>query len=75
MKPSNLEFILVEALAHGNHNPECAFEKARPLANLPARHPRHVDMPNVNVCDCWMRKAGRMLRAMDSVGRTDLSGD
>jgi hypothetical protein len=70
MRPSALTEILRDALAYGNHSPDCLFEKSRKSACLPPRHPRHKPVLNIDKCDCWKKRAGRMLRAMNDVEPT-----
>lgn len=72
MKPSVLENILNEALSNGNHHPGCAFEVARRSGqHLPANHPgKPKTLPDINSCNCWRKKATRMLRALGNVERS-----
>ena len=69
MNPSKLKNILDDALAHGNHAPGCAYRKS--LSCFPNRHPAHTAPLSISACDCWKKKATRLLRALGSVERTD----
>jgi hypothetical protein len=69
MNAENLKNILKDALANGNHGPDCVFRKS--LSCLPSRHPKHTEPLSLSACDCWKKKATRLLRALGSVERTE----
>lgn len=69
MRPSLLQSVLSEALTHGKHSPECAFEISKRKGQfLPDRHPaKVVNVPDLNLCNCWRKKASRLLKAVREV--------
>jgi hypothetical protein len=77
MKPSTLQNILDEALTHGKHHPGCAFASAlRAGQHLPDNHPRKPkQLPNISICNCWRKKAIRMLKAIRVSNPSVLEGD
>lgn len=74
MRPALLTEVLEGALLHGNHSPDCAFEKARRAGRfLPSRHPaKPTEAPDIGLCDCWVKKARRLLRDVAYVQKDEI---